>query len=253
MGCGVVHCCIGIRFETQRPLLLGFVPNDLHLPYATTRASIHERQIQVARFRRQLPHPLVVFVPIMLEPALVRILIVRVLGVGDIRPCGRVDRDHNRQVSHGDRPVVRRGRVVAFRFCVLRAVALVILVLYLVAFVANGYTSTGIGGYIRSGSQNRSGRREVGGMLETFRPRSSLVWGLVYPRQCVSSDWSVDLPVSQFGSFDLAMRVVSLDGSHGGGVSVEGGRGGEVARGCLRGGRVNVVRRHKVPHLVSES
>lgn len=62
----------------------------------------------------------------------------------------------------------------------------------------------------------------------------------------MSSDRSVDFPVTEFGSLDLPVGVVCFKGGDGGLVG-----GGRVARGCLRGGGVGEVRRHEVPHLVA--
>lgn len=117
------------------------------------------------------------------------------------------------------------------------------------AFVADGNASAGVRGYVGSGALDPSRRRQVCRMLEALGAWSYLR-GLLYSRERVSPDRTVDFSLPEYGPLGLFVRVVGLHGGGGRGV-VLGGRGGEVARGCLRGGRVSEVRRHKVPHLVS--
>lgn len=127
------------------------------------------------------------------------------------------------------------------------------LVIDVVTLVTDGYAATRVVRHVGPRAYHGSGGGEIRGVLEGLRPRSvqRLRRGLVDPRERVPPDRSVDLLVTEFRSFDLAVGVVGLDGGGGrlavGGVGLRGG----VARGCLRGGGVGEVRRHEVPHLVA--
>lgn len=79
--------------------------------------------------------------------------------------------------------------------------------------VTNWHAAAGVCRYVGPRSEDGSSRRKVGGMLQALRPRSERLIGcFVYTRERMSSDWSVDFPVTEFGSFYLPVGVVRFMG-----------------------------------------